>query len=106
MQKKKQEKGTRLSRPPAADTLRFSLLSGRKKTRLRLKQFLRLFPPTAVMLSAKEWARKKTSTGFIAISRSRAAELEEEKRFGGVKRHSEEPSFNEQHRGVTRRETK
>jgi len=28
-QKKKQEKGTRLSRPPAADTLRFSLLSGR-----------------------------------------------------------------------------
>jgi hypothetical protein len=51
-------------------------------------------------------SKNKTSTGFIAISRSRAAELEEEKRFGGVKRHAEEPSFNEQHRGVTRRETK
>jgi hypothetical protein len=30
-QKKKQEKGTRLSRPPPADTLRFSQLPGRKK---------------------------------------------------------------------------
>jgi len=57
-QKKKQEKGTRLSRPPAAGTLRFSLLPGRKKTRLRLKQFLRLVPTTSVMLSAKKWARK------------------------------------------------
>jgi hypothetical protein len=42
-QKKKQEKGTRLSRPPAADNLRFSLSAGRKKTRLRLKQFYVLF---------------------------------------------------------------
>jgi hypothetical protein len=33
VQKKEQEKDTRLSRPPLADDLRFSLLSGRKKTR-------------------------------------------------------------------------
>jgi hypothetical protein len=58
-QKKKQEKGTRLSRPPAVGTLRFSLLAGCKKTRLRLKQFLHLIPPTSVMLSAKEWGPKK-----------------------------------------------
>jgi hypothetical protein len=30
-------------------------LSGLKKTQLRLKQFLSLFPPTALMLSMKEW---------------------------------------------------
>jgi hypothetical protein len=69
-QKKKQEKGTRLSRPPLADTLRFSLLSGRKKTRLRLKQFLRLYLPTAVMLSVKEWGPKISTTDIIAISLS------------------------------------
>jgi hypothetical protein len=58
-------KGTRLSRPPLADTLRFSMQEGRKKTRLRLKQFLRLFPPASVMLSVKEWATKnKTCAGF------------------------------------------
>jgi hypothetical protein len=50
-----QRKGTRISRPPAADNLRFSLLAGLKKTRLRLRQFLSLIPPTAVMLSVKEW---------------------------------------------------
>jgi len=56
-QKKEQEKGTRLSRPPAADILRIFLLSGLKKTlRLRrIKQFLSLFPPTTAMLSVKEW---------------------------------------------------
>jgi len=40
------------------DTLRFSLLSGRKKTRLRLKQFSRLILTTTVMLSVKGWGLK------------------------------------------------
>jgi hypothetical protein len=78
-QKKEQEKGTRLSRPPTADTLRFSLSEGRKITRLRLKQFLRLFPPTTVMLSAKEWGSKdKEITVFkntISHSRTTSEQL-------------------------------
>jgi len=72
---KRIQKGTRLSRPPTADTLRFSLLEGRKKTQLRLKQFLRLSPLKAVMLSAKERASKASKSFWflMTILRSRAA---------------------------------
>jgi hypothetical protein len=64
-------KGHPLSRPPVAENLPFSLMSGRKKTRLRLKQFLRLFPPTAAMLSVKEWVLEK----MLIIAHYHFAEL-------------------------------
>jgi len=65
-QKKEQEKGTRLSRPPLADILRFSLLAGRKKL-ATLKQFLRQIPPTAPMLSVKEWGLKKHNMSCLLM---------------------------------------
>jgi len=67
-QKKEQEKGTRLSRPPAADNFSSCCCRDVKKTRslaANSDKFLRYFPPTAAMLSVKEWDLIKNRFHFI-----------------------------------------
>jgi len=57
VQKKEQEKDTRLSRPFG---LSYASRCCRDLKKLAtLKQFLSLFPPTALMLSVKEWVIEK-----------------------------------------------
>jgi len=68
-QKKKQEKGTRLSRPAFSEIPCASRCcrDAEKLVRLKrgLRQFQRLFPTTTAMLSVKEWGpNDKTGTSF------------------------------------------